>query len=114
MIVPKEARPSKRKPEIDVSGLVLLPHTKRACTLKTANIFAPPKLVNGPPKPVPGPPKETKRKRGERGPGKKIKDFKDTEITKKTTALNKEVSSNHHYLLARLLNLQIRKKRMLN
>jgi hypothetical protein len=114
VIVPKEARPSKRKPEIDVSGLVLLPHTKRACTLKTANIFPPPKLVTGSPKLASGPPKQSKRKRGERGPGKKIKDVKDTEITKKTMALNKEVSSNHHYLLTRLLNLQIRKKRMLN
>jgi len=86
VIVPKETRTSKRKLEVDVTGLVLLPHTKRTCTLKSANNFAPLKPVTG------APPKQPKRKRGERGPGKKIKDIKDTEITKKTTALNKEVS----------------------
>jgi hypothetical protein len=85
VIVPKGPRP-KRKQEIDISDLVLL-HTKRTCTLKTANIPTPPQPVTGPPSK-----QQTKRKRGERGPGKKIKDIKDTEITKKTTALNKEVS----------------------
>ena len=85
MIVPKGPRP-KRKQEFDVGNLVLV-HTKRTCTLKTADIPTPRQPVTGPP-----PKQQAKRKRGERGPGKKIKDVKDTEITKKTTALNKEVS----------------------
>jgi hypothetical protein len=84
MIVVRANRP-KRKLEVDID--LSLPRGKRSCVLKHANVAAPVA------------PAAPSRKRGQRGPGKKVKDIKDTEIIKKTTALNKEVTLDQQYLL---------------
>ena len=87
IIVVRANRP-KRKLEVDID--LSLPRGKRSCVLKHANVAAPE---------APEAPVAPSRKRGQRGPGKKVKDIKDTEIIKKTTALNKEVTSDQQYLL---------------
>jgi len=93
MIVVRANRP-KRKLEVDID--LSLPRGKRSCVLKHANVAAPVAPVAPA---APAAPAAPSRKRGQRGPGKKVKDIKDTEIIKKTTALNKEVTLDQQYLL---------------